>query len=90
MTNDPAALPGVTGKLRCTNHLRLDTYRQWCFLTKKLNCVPQIGQYVASESGCHLGSITSDEPAVGVERVGAGLAISLVAGAGPAADTSVA
>ena len=70
------------------NHPETNTYRQWCFLTKKLNCVPQIGQYVASESGCHLGNIASDGPAVGVESVGAGLDISLVAGAGLVAAMS--
>lgn len=35
------------------------SYLQWCFLTKMLNCVLQIGQYVTSASGCHLGSCST-------------------------------
>ena len=33
--------------------------RQWCFRYQKLNTVPQIGQFVTSASGCHLGIVMS-------------------------------
>lgn len=32
--------------------------RQWCLRYQKLNSVSQTGQFVASSSGCHLGSTT--------------------------------
>ena len=50
-----------------------------------------MGQYVTSESGCHLGSETSDGVrSAGVDRTGDGLDTSLVAGAGLAAAMLIA
>lgn len=61
----------------------LGTYRQWCFLTKMLNWVPQMGQYVTSESGCQRGRTTSGGMACSVglgDGMGDGLVAMAVAG----------
>ncbi len=50
-----------------------------------------MGQYVTSESGCHLGSDTSDGVrSAGIDRTGDGLDTNLVEGAGLAAAILIA
>ena len=51
-----------------------------------LNCVPQIGQYVCSESGCHLGNTTSERAhGVVADTAGGGRVIGLT-GSDPVTD----
>ena len=52
---------GVSQGERSWRREGMQTDLQWCFRTKKLNWVRQIGQNVTSESGCHLGNNISEK-----------------------------